>query len=153
MNRLTQYYSCKNANNILAALGIDNTPEEDVQIIKCENELCCETCHRVENCEECPINEAIEKLAEYEDAEEQGLLLRLPCKPGDIVYVFLARLSVFEFQVVDFIFDSKKRLVMRAEQPGKRGRRYQFFFEDYDKILFLTKEAAEAELIKRQEGE
>ena len=30
--------------------------------------------------------EAIQKLAEYEDAEEQGLLVRLPCKLGDTVY-------------------------------------------------------------------
>ena len=30
--------------------------------------------------------EAISKLADYEDAEEQGLLLRLPCKIGDRVY-------------------------------------------------------------------
>ncbi len=29
----------------------------------------------------------LEKLAGYEDAEEQGLLLRLPCKVGDTVYV------------------------------------------------------------------
>ena len=29
----------------------------------------------------------INKLAEYEDLEEQGLLLRLPCKVGDTVYV------------------------------------------------------------------
>ena len=29
---------------------------------------------------------AIDKLAEYEDAEEKGLLIRLPCKIGDIVY-------------------------------------------------------------------
>ena len=29
---------------------------------------------------------AIEKLAEYEDLEEQGLLVRLPCKVGDIVW-------------------------------------------------------------------
>lgn len=28
-----------------------------------------------------------EKLADYEDAEEQGLLMRLPCKVGDTVYV------------------------------------------------------------------
>lgn len=27
----------------------------------------------------------IDKLAEYEDAEEQGLLLRLPCRLGDII--------------------------------------------------------------------
>ena len=30
---------------------------------------------------------AYKKLAEYEDLEEQGLLLRLPCKVGDTVYV------------------------------------------------------------------
>ena len=30
---------------------------------------------------------AINRLAEYENAEEEGLLLRLPCRPGDIVYV------------------------------------------------------------------
>ena len=29
---------------------------------------------------------AIQKLAEYEDLEEQGLLLKLPCKVGDTVY-------------------------------------------------------------------
>ena len=28
----------------------------------------------------------VEKLADYEDAEEQGLLVRLPCKVGDTVY-------------------------------------------------------------------
>lgn len=30
---------------------------------------------------------AIEKLATYEDLEEQGLFVRLPCKVGDMVYV------------------------------------------------------------------
>ena len=35
----------------------------------------------------CELWEAqLEKLASYEDAEEQGLLLRLPCKVGDAVY-------------------------------------------------------------------
>ena len=37
------------------------------------------------NCEEGYC--AMEKLASYEDAEDQGLLLRLPCKVGDTVYV------------------------------------------------------------------
>lgn len=32
---------------------------------------------------------AAEKLADYEDAEEQGLLLRLPCKVGTDVYYIL----------------------------------------------------------------
>lgn len=31
-------------------------------------------------------SKVLTKLADYEDAEEQGLLLRLPCKVGDKVY-------------------------------------------------------------------
>ena len=33
------------------------------------------------------IRQALDKLAEYEDLEEQGLLLRLPCKVGTSVYM------------------------------------------------------------------
>ena len=36
------------------------------------------------NCEECYC--AIEKLADCEDAEEQGRLIKLPCKVGDTVW-------------------------------------------------------------------
>ena len=32
------------------------------------------------------LKNAISKLAEYEDLEEQGLLPKLPCKVGDMVY-------------------------------------------------------------------
>ena len=37
----------------------------------------------------------VEKLAEYEDAEEQGLLLWLPCKVGDKVYRLLRKKAVY----------------------------------------------------------
>ena len=33
------------------------------------------------------VGKVVDKLADYEDLEEQGLLLRLPCKVGDTVYV------------------------------------------------------------------
>lgn len=51
----------------------------------------CENCHNKlpECCEEdrCSVPiEALSKLAAYEDAEEAGLLIRLPCKVGDTVY-------------------------------------------------------------------
>lgn len=32
------------------------------------------------------IEDAIEKLAEYEDLEEQGRIVKLPCKEGTIIY-------------------------------------------------------------------
>lgn len=37
-----------------------------------------------------------EKLKRYEDSEEQGLLLRLPCKVGDTVYVVTSPFNVFD---------------------------------------------------------
>ena len=60
-----------------------------VQLKACGNDFCKETCaeHDEEkSCKNCHIQKAFEKLAEYEDLEEQGLLLRLPCKVGTKVY-------------------------------------------------------------------
>lgn len=50
--------------------------------------------------------EAIDKLAEYEEAEEQGLLLRLPCKLGDIIDKIISHNEtvtlMFETEVCSF---------------------------------------------------
>jgi len=38
-------------------------------------------------CDKCGFqDEVCEKLGEYDDLDEQGLLLKLPCKVGDIIY-------------------------------------------------------------------
>lgn len=52
-------------------------------------EWCNKYCEKqiAQTCNECGIYQAIHKLAEYEDLEEQGLLLRLPCKVGTSVYM------------------------------------------------------------------
>lgn len=45
---------------------------------------CGEMCEEKDgDCSECPIQKAFNKLAEYEDLEEKGLLVKLPCKVGD----------------------------------------------------------------------
>lgn len=38
-------------------------------------------------CDTCEVKMLFNRLKEYEDLEEQGLLLRLPCKVGDTVWV------------------------------------------------------------------
>lgn len=48
------------------------------------------------DCEE--IDAVYRKLKDYEDAEEQGLLLRLPCKVGDTVYVDSAILPINDME-------------------------------------------------------
>ena len=61
-----------------------------------------------DKCNSCNFNEKIiNKLAEYEDAEEQGLLLRLPCKVGDVVY----------FTIYDY-HDSAIIETIRIEENG-----------------------------------
>ena len=44
-------------------------------------------------------NLLIDKLGKYEDLEEQGRLVKLPCKVGDTVYVIVAKkISVQKIQ-------------------------------------------------------
>lgn len=78
------------------------------------------------NCEEGYC--AMEKLATYEDAEEQGLLLRLPCKVGDTVYHIVGR-RILEVENVDLFF----LLLSVAEKR-------------FGKTVFLAKEEAETML-------
>lgn len=107
------------------------------QIIDCGNDLCKETCEEW-SCDFCPISEAIDKLADYEDAEEQGLLLRLPCKVGDTVYAIHSvapnRNMICEIDNVDKFF-----LMLSVAE------------ERFGKTVFLTKEEAEQAL--KQMGE
>lgn len=49
------------------------------------------------------IRAVLKKLADYEDLEEQGLLVRLPCKVGDIVYVDSAILPIEDMECYEGI--------------------------------------------------
>lgn len=52
-----------------------------IKCLECEE---CDYCYSEIGCD--AIDEALEKLKHYEDLEEQGLLMKLPCKVGDDVY-------------------------------------------------------------------
>lgn len=91
-----------------------------------------------------PLIDAANKLAEYEDLEEQGLLLRLPCKAGDTVYIPLIN-RIMEKQVISIIVQRSFIMVYCGNNS------YPFSREDFGKEVFLTKEEAEAKL-KELEG-
>ena len=76
------------------------------------------------NCEEGYC--AMEKLADYEDLEEQGRLIKLPCKVGDTVY-----------------------LIKNSEKIVERKADMMFIgvlWEEFGKEWFLTRDEAEAKL-------
>lgn len=89
--------------------------------------------------------DAITRLAEYEDAEEQGLLLRLPCKIGDRVYS-VTRNFISEYTICSIeIYNEGFFFCWRCEKGiyiNIRG--FTNFQIGVD--VFLTKEEAERAL-------
>ena len=82
------------------------------------------------------------KLKEYEDLEEQGKLLKFPCKIGDKIY-HIENNQMKEFVV--YSFDIKPLQMFACNDEGKRINLKQF-----GKTAFLSKEEAELH-IKAQE--
>ena len=65
-------------------------------------------------CDNCEIMTSVcYKLGDYEDLEEQGLLLRLPCKVGDTVYVDSTILPIEDMECYEDI-DNKIPLYFPA---------------------------------------
>ena len=89
------------------------------------------------------VENMIKKLATYEDLEEQGLLVRLPCKVGDGLYCIVngkvKKLKVHSFGVPDFeITDIEFKYV--------DGFKIVRFVGEVGKTVFLTREEAEKKL-------
>ena len=108
----------------------------------------------------------IDKLAIYEDAEEQGLLMRLPCKVGDTVWVVTSPFNVFDdIEYDEDMKDEVYEAFVSSVTFYKSGEQYRIYAKatnhfigayfrkcDFGKTVFLTREEAEAKL-KEMEGE
>lgn len=102
----------------------------------------------------------VEKLAEYEDMEEQGKLLRLPCKVGDTVYqhmivgvdmsIHKPIYEIAESTVFKFSLDSLT-LCFWTQTVEKGKQQNELPLSAFGKSVFLTEEAAEKG-IKRNGG-
>ena len=95
-------------------------------------------------CDNCEIMTSIcEKLGKYEDLEEQGRLIKLPCKVGDTVYEITGATT--------HGYDWKYLTYEKAYVYGtvfNLGR-----LNDIGKTVFLTKSEAEAKLKEFRGGE
>ena len=89
--------------------------------------------------------EAIDKLAAYEDAEEQGLLLRLPCKVGDTVYV-PTRNFVSELRIILISIERDNIFFHWRLNTGIYPNLDGFTSSYIGKMVFFTCEEAEAKL-------
>lgn len=98
-----------------------------------------------ENCE--TIADVIDKLADYEDLEEQGRLLKLPCKVGDTVYYINPDKNTIN-ELVVYGFDIRPLQRFVYDYMGARLN-----FNQFGKTVFLTESEAEAKLKELRGGE
>ena len=148
MERLTEYIEDEN--------GILGTSIIDTQRLTCG-----EFCKKPHNCKECPIGYAIDKLAAYEDAEEQGLLPRLPCKVGSTVYRINkdVRNPIIPLVVTEVRFKALKsgqvviKIMCSDDVMTRTDGCSVYYEEEIGNKIFLTRETAEAALKAMQEGE
>ena len=141
MKRLTRKDKCKLSHG------------EEIIICNHDKQDCNDSCMKIIPCKW--HTKAIEKLKRYEDLEEQGLLLRLPCKVGDTVYCIFNRYTKCTFnneefdecscQGCEYECDSKK------ENYVQDMRAYSLDWivtnlKNFGKTVFLTKSEAEQKL-------
>ena len=115
-------------------------------------ELMCDSCKYNEKCdvETHYCNEAVKNcLAELEDKIENGTIMELPCKVGDTIY------EVFKYHKPPFIQQTKVEKIIVTEKGLKlklsRNSSYETSISSLGKTLFLTEEAAEAQIKELQE--
>ena len=115
----------------------------------------------------CEPNEAkkilkvAEKLKQYEDLEEQGRLLRLPCKKSDIVWELcecddgVFRIFPMEVKVVaafgELLRTSSRCCVWNIYAESDYTKMYKSFY-DIGTSVFLTREEAEVKLKEIEES-
>lgn len=97
------------------------------------------------------LEEIAERLANREQAEEQGLLLRLPCKVGDTLYRVNkgAKEPVIMMRVIQLYVKQlhKNRTVIRIDAINDNDMDEScYFLEDIGEKVFFTREEAEAKL-------
>jgi len=114
-----------------------------VQLKACEKYLCKENCAEYDeekSCNSCLIQKAFEKLAEYEDLEEQGRLLKPKCLPGDYVWEIDKERNIkSEYEVSSIRYGTNKTFsYMWTLRDGIYGDLDGFWDKNIGKTVFLT---------------
>lgn len=114
---------------------------------------------KLDGCIECAkeheqFAEWLTELKEYKQLEEQGLLLKLPCKAGDKIWAF-EEWSMGELtgETVDFIVETIKIAFDSKRNPYFLINNMNFSLDCLGKTLFVTQVEAEEALKKMKSGE
>lgn len=108
------------------------------------------------------IGKAADKLAAYEDAEEQGLILRLPCKVGDTVWQMMFSgmnrkekkplYGIYEATVTEVSVDFYRNLLISTITNDTKKCKNKVTISAIGETIFLDREEAEAKLKEMEES-
>lgn len=104
------------------------------------------------DCEE--IDAVYRKLKDYEDAEEQGVLIKLPCKVGDTVWQIMVvgvqgkniKYGIFKAVVTKISVDYQMNFLLSTITEDGERYRSEVTSTAIGDTMFLTKSEAEAKL-------
>ena len=141
MSRLTCKYDVDNVLRDMCTFDRESNVEADDCL------TCFEYCNNKDmNCEHCAIQKAFDKLAEYEDLEEQGLLLKLPYPLGTKKVYVVDDYEIYELNATEITFCKADILAKIPYKTVICVDYCEFYYEDFGKTVFLTKEEAEKAL-------
>lgn len=103
----------------------------------------------------------LEKLAEYEDLEEQGRLIKLPCKVGDTVWQIMVvgvqgkniKYGIFKAIVTKISADYQMNFLLSTITEDEKRYRNEVTSTAIGDTMFFTKAEAEAKLKELRGGE
>lgn len=105
----------------------------------------CLDCNKKDECygeEWCiHIRRAIFRLANYEKLEDQGRLIKLPCKAGDTVYIIYKN-QILECTVYGIHIDFKYSFFEFLHKGEFLKSKNLFLLSDFGKTVFLTEQEA-----------
>lgn len=115
---------------------------DGAKIYDISNELFKANCSRADK-----TRMILEKLAEYEDLEELGNLLRSPCRLGDTVYI-LNQKRIIPLEICEIYFDSHGIEMAAKNREELRYRTINLSEDGIGVEWYKTEEEAEAAMNK-----
>ena len=107
------------------------------------------------------VSEYLRKLKDYEDAEEQGRLVKLPCKVGDTVWQIMVvgvhgkniKYGIFKAVVTTISVDYQMNFLFSTITEDEERYRNEVTSTAIGDTMFFTKSEAEAKLKELRGGE
>jgi hypothetical protein len=115
---------------------------DGAKIYDISNELFKANCSRADK-----TRMILEKLAEYEDLEESGNLLRSPCRLGDTVFI-LNQKRIIPLEICEIYFDSHGIEMAAKNREELRYRTINLSEDGIGVEWYKTEEEAEAAMNK-----